>query len=327
MKRAAIQGARPCGKGFARCALMPCFLAIACLAARAAEPEVAFHRDGDRLDIRVGDLPFATYRAAMGGTTRPFLEHLKAPNGVPITRNNPPIEGRDLTDHATFHPGLWLAFGDLNGADFWRNADPVRQLGFEAEPRGGPGAGSFAVRYRLETRKGGPIGEELCRITIRARPAGILLIWDSTFTPLGGRPLIFGDQEEMGLGIRMATPLAVVNGGTIQDSAGRRNEKGVWGKSADWCSYRGVVDGKLAGVVIMPDPANFRPCWFHARDYGLLAANAFGVNAFTNGPPSRVKIPPDERLRLRFGVLVFGSDSPKPPDFPAIYRDFLTLER
>ena len=36
---------------------------------------------------------------------------------------------QDLDDHPTMHPGLWLAFGDINGADFWRNKGRV--LGYD----------------------------------------------------------------------------------------------------------------------------------------------------------------------------------------------------
>ena len=60
----------------------------------------------------------------------------------------------------------------------------------------------------------------------------------------------FGDQEEMGLGIRVATDHAVTNGGVITSSDGRKNEKQVWGRQADWCDY----SGKGVGVMLMPDP-------------------------------------------------------------------------
>src|SRR4051812_35437067 len=103
------------------------------------------------------------------------------------------------------HPGLWMAFGDLSGADSWRNKDRIRHAGFVEEPRGGPGRGGFAVRNRYE-KQGEVLGEETLRITILAEPDRTLLVWDSTFRPRGDE-LAFGDQEEMGLGIRMATPL------------------------------------------------------------------------------------------------------------------------
>jgi hypothetical protein len=131
--------------------------------------------------------------------------------------------------------------------------------------------------------------------------------------------LAFGDQEEMGLGIRVATPLAVVKGGRITDSAGRVNEAQVWGKQADWCAYRGTIAGKPVGVQLMTHPGNFRRSWFHARDYGLLEANPFGRNAFTKGEKSQVVVEDGKTLRLRFGVMTLSGT----PDLQAAYRDYL----
>ncbi|MBX6312253.1 MAG: PmoA family protein [Isosphaeraceae bacterium] len=291
--------------------------------AEAEEPEVTFRRLPAGLQIDIGGRPFARYLFESGPIPRPFFEHLHAPVGTQVTRNNPPVEGKDLTDHPTFHPGLWLAFGDLNGVDYWRTKDRIRHVGFVEEPKGSPGRGAFAVRNRYE-KDSEVIGEEVCRLTIAVCPAGYLLIWDSQFHPKGG-DLVFGDQEEMGLGIRMATPLAVVNGGRIIDSEGRINEAQVWGKQADWCAYGGEIDGKQVGVLLMLHPKNFRRSWFHARDYGLLVANPFGRNAFTKSEKSRVVIHPGEVLRLRFGVLIYGGPAESSPDLSAAYQDYLRL--
>ena len=66
-----------------------------------------------------------------------------------------------------------------------------------------------------------------------------MLTIDVTFSCESG-DLEFGEQEEMGLGIRAATTITVKNGGRILDSEGRVNEKGVWGKRAEWYDYSGV---------------------------------------------------------------------------------------
>jgi hypothetical protein len=281
-------------------------LALFSMKAMADRPDVSFTREPGGLIIRVGGRPFATYRLGNARTTRPYFQDLFTPAGARITRPNPPIEGQDLTDHATYHPGLWMAFGDLSGADSWRNRDPVRHDRFVNEPAGGPGRGAFAVENTY-FRGGQPIALERTSYEIHARAGAVLLTWESVFRPVGGE-VVFGDQEEMGLAVRMATPLAVIHGGRIIDSERRVNEAEVWGRQADWCSYQGTIDGKRAGVVILTDPRNFRRCWFHARDYGLLAANPFGRQAFTKGEPSRVVVMQGETLTLRFGVLVHDGE-------------------
>ena len=277
---------------------------------------VKFERGKDHVSIRIGGKPFATYVWNDPTVKRPYFAHIRSPKGVQVTRTFPPVEGRDATDHATMHPGLWLAFGDISGTDFWRNKGVVRHAGFVEEPVDDPQGGRFAVRNLYEFN-GKTICEEVCRIRIRVTPHGNLIEWESKFS--GAEAFTFGDQEEMGLGVRVATDLTVNNGGVITSSDGRKNEKQVWGRQADWCDY----SGKGVGVMVMPDPQNFRRSWFHARDYGLLVANPFGRQAFTKGEPSRVVVKRGETLTLRFGVLVHDGDL----DRQAAYQDFVQTGR
>ena len=141
-------------------------------------------------------------------------------------------------DHDTSHPGLWLAFGDLGGADFWRNQGRVRHERFVAEPRGGSGRGAFAVRNRYLSPGGKTLCTETARYTLLVRPAGYLLLWDSDFARTRAT-WSSATRRKMGLGIRIATPLAVDRGGVLRDSAGRQNERAVRGHQPDWVDNSG----------------------------------------------------------------------------------------
>jgi hypothetical protein len=285
-----------------------------------APPQVEFQREEGRLRITIAKQPFADYSQRDDKIARPFFCNVHAPGGIPVTRHHPPRPGKDAVDHDTMHPGIWLAFGDLGGQDYWRNKARVRPLKFLAEPKGGAGEGTFAVLNEYLTTDGKKVvARERCRIAIRVRPEGYLLLWDSTFEK-GEAECVFGDQEEMGLGVRLATPLTVKAGGRIVNSDGKKNEREAWGKQADWCDYSGVVDGKRAGLLLMPDPANFRRSWFHARDYGVLVANPFGRAAFTRGEKSRVVVEKGKPLRLRFGILAYSTSE---LDHSRAYKDFL----
>jgi hypothetical protein len=158
------------------------------------------------------------------------------------------------------------------------------------------------------------------------RPSGYLILWDSTFSSRGS-DFYFGDQEEMGLGVRVATPLAVKSGqgGRILDSEGRRNEKAIWGRRAAWCDYGGRVDDAFVGIAIMPGPDNFRPCWWHVRDYGFMVANPFGRDAFDKGESSEIKVEAGRPFRLRFGVLIHAGDREESVDLRQAYQDYLRL--
>ncbi len=303
--------------------IAPCFTANN--VSIAAEPAVSFKEKPGQVEIFIGAEPLATYYYQDEKITRPHFAHLRAPGGEQVTRNHPPIEGQDEIDHATMHPGLWLAFGDLSKADCWRNKAQVRHASFIVKPTGGAGSGTFTVRNEYVTNDGTQIVcQEACRYTFMSRPTGHLIVWDSEFKS-DLEDFGFGDQEEMGLGIRVATPLSVKKGGQITISSGEKNEKQVRGKSAAWCDYSGTIDGRHLGITLMPHTGNFRPCWYHARDYGFVTANPFGRKALTKGEPSEVIVKKGESFRIRFGVLLHASSSDKPIDIDAAYKDYTTI--
>jgi hypothetical protein len=311
--------------------------AIACNAAFAASPDsksIAFAPDDGKLAILVNGQPVAVYFYQDEKISRPYFAHVRAPNGVQVTRNHPPIEGQDLTDHPTFHPGIWMSFGDISGSDYWRLTARVRHVDFAESPSSDRGTASFAVRnqYLDQNDPSKIVCEEIARYTFAARPAGFLLLWDSTFT--SDQEFAFGDQEEMGVGFRVATPLRVgksgkenvpAGSGTILDSAGRKNGDAVWGNAADWCDFSGTINGERVGMTVFCHPGNFRTSRYHARDYGLLQANPFGRQAFDKGEKSSVVVRPGEKLRLRYGILIHSSPASEKLDLDAAYQDYLKL--
>jgi hypothetical protein len=297
-------------------------------------PTVSFRKDAGRMDILIGDRAIATYAYEDPAIPRPYFCQIKTLDGVQITRIHPPdpVINKGNDDHPTFHPGLWLAFGDMGGRDFWRNKARVRHVKF-IEPFGEEAGGSrFTVVNSYETTDGqdSPVCEETCTYSIHAGPSGYFLIAKSEFRS-NKADFAFGDQEEMGFGIRLNTPLTVKFGsGKILSSEGGENEKGTWGKQAKWCAATGTVDGKNAGVALMPAPNNFRTSWFHTRDYGLMVANPFGKKSMT--APKDPGVAPDstvvkkgEPFTFGCGVYVFGGTADKKPDFALAYNEYLKL--
>jgi hypothetical protein len=162
-----------------------------------ADSPVAFVPRESHLLIKINGSDFATYVWNDPLVERPYFAHIRSPNGVQVTRNFPPVQGKDATDHSTMHPGLWLAFGDISGTDFWRNKGIVRHAGFVEEPVTDSQGGRFAVKNLYQT-DGKTICEEVCRIRLQVKNHGTLIVWESKFS--GTTDFTFGDQEEMGLG-------------------------------------------------------------------------------------------------------------------------------
>jgi len=300
-----------------------CFLLAASVAVLAAAG-FAVEQKPDRVVITGdGGRPVAVYVYRDEKILRPYFAHVHAPGGIKVTRNHPPQAGVDAMDHDTFHPGIWLGFGKVSGQDFWRNKAPIVHARFVKKPMVRGGRVTFTAENKFQATDGQLLCRQISRVTLSARPAGYLLIWDAEFKP-ERQALVFGDQEEMGLGIRVATPIAVKQGGTILDAAGRRNEPEVWGNAAEWCDYSGTIAGRHAGITIMGHPRNFRQNRHHARNYGALVANPFGQESFRKGPASEVTVKPGESLKLRYGVLLHSGAPDATPDLKAAFADFVS---
>ena len=119
--------------------------------------------------------------------------------------------------------------------------------------------------------------------------------------------VLFGDTKEGGvLSLRVASSMDVLRGGRLVSSSGGVNEAEVWGKRAHWCDYSGPVNTRWVSVACFEHNESFRhPTYWHARDYGLLTANPFGVSVFEGpGYSGEHALPAGESLRFRYRVYV-----------------------
>ncbi|MCC2672736.1 MAG: hypothetical protein K0Q72_5208, partial [Armatimonadetes bacterium] len=84
------------------------------------------------------------------------------------------------------------------------------------------------------------------------------------------------------------------------------NEKECWGKRAAWLDYSGQVEGEILGIGMMDHPGNpNHPCYWHARDYGLVGTNSFAKNAFQKElPKDGFHQKKGEKLLFKYRVLL-----------------------
>ena len=280
-----------------------------------AEPEktnsgksgFTFERDDRRIQISLEGKPIVEFVYRDEKTLRPYFSNARLLNGLKVTRNHPPVEGVDDLDHAALHPGIWLAFGDINGHDFWRNKASMQHVRFVREPTVEKGQLRFSTECRLKSSTGEIICTLINKYTLATRPRGWMIIWNAEFRA-GKTPVIFGDQEEMGFGARVATSFTEKNGGMIRSSTGKQTAKATWGQPARWCDYSSL-DAKSGGIMLMASPDNFRESWWHNRNYGAFVSNPFGRQAMKQGDVSRVVIEPGESLQLTFGALIHDQEN------------------
>jgi hypothetical protein len=226
---------------------------------------------------------------------------MRAPDGTQVTRTHPPVEGVDATDHADMHPGIWLAFGDINGEDFWRNKGTIRHDKFTKTPvleeeSGMDGkAVKFATTSTLLTKDGAALGHLDSAFTLGKDDVRFIVRWHAVFRATEG-DIVFGDQEEMGFGVRVATPINEKNGGVITNSQLATGAKKTWGQPAGWCDYSGLVDGQPVGITVLPGQRS----WWHNRDYGVFVANAFGRKAMKQGDKQSTRVKQGDTLPMLF---------------------------
>lgn len=284
----------------------------------ASHPEkqgVIITPDGQGLRVTIGGQLFTEYRYE--GLSRPVLYPLLGPGQVPMTRHWPfdAIPGEEH-DHP-HHRSVWFAHGDINGHDLWSevpNAGKTVHQKF-LQVRSGKKQGLIQSSNLLVTADNQILGSDRRTLRFYRVPQGRMFDFEVAVYASHG-DLVFGDTKEGTMAIRLAESMRVVRNkqpaeGHIVLSTGIRDQA-AWGKRADWCDYYGPVEGKTLGIAIFDHPSNPRhPTWWHVRDYGLFAANPFGLHDFDKQQTKdagKLTIPAGQSLTFRYRVYIHEGD-------------------
>ncbi|UCH36299.1 MAG: PmoA family protein [Armatimonadota bacterium] len=284
---------------------------------------VAVEPEGDAVTVTVdGDL-FTSYRFA--DAPKPYCYPVIGPGGLPLTRNYPmkdvPGEAQDHAHHRSF----WFTFGEVNGHDFWTEGEGRGRIvhrEFELL-ESGPVVGIIRARNDWVAADGAKVCEDVRELRVYRTRNGRLLDFAVTIIPVG-EPVHFGDTKEGMFAFRVASSMEVPRGaGRIVNSEGQVNGE-AWGKRAAWCDYSGPVDGRTVGIAILDHPDNFRhPTYWHVREYGLFAANPFGLRYYL-GPEKAdegLRVMPGTTLTFRYRVWLHDGAAPE-ADVAAVYAEY-----
>jgi hypothetical protein len=285
------------------------------LAAEPEAPRIALEEQADRVVVTIDGAPFTEYRFRQDGLRRPVLFPIHGPHGLPLTRSWPvgPRLPGDPDDHP-HHESFWFAHGDVNGHDFWTGKAGARIEQVSLDHLGD-------ARIEATSRWLAPDGTIVCtdRRVLAFSAAGDDRVIDHLITITASHgPLVFGDTKEGTMAVRVRPELNSTRAtggppatGRYLNSAGDR-DAAAWGKPAAWVDLSGALAGKSLGVACFDHPTNLRhpSCW-HARDYGLFAANPFGLHEFTGAPPGsgRYELPAGKSLSLRHRWLLHAGDA------------------
>ena len=321
-----------------RSAVIAGALAVGTLMA-SAQVEVKRDDADRRVAITIDGAPFTAY-VWPTSLKKPVLFPLVTSNGVTVTRGYPlaPRDG-ERVDHP-HHAGMWFNYGNVNGFDFWNNSDAIP----EAQR---PKMGSIRMERIVSAKSGKDDGEltadsvwttgtgqDLLKQTTRYvfRKHGDSRIVDQVITLTALDRAVFHDDKEGLLGIRVAHFLEspTEKGGTFMDASGRattvanadtagatgvyRTSEGVegdkvWSTRGTWCSLTGTdAAGKTVTVAILDHPHNpGYPTYWHARGYGLFAANPLGDHIFDpKAPEHDFTLEKGKSVTFTYRVILFA---------------------
>jgi len=302
------------------------------LPARSAEFSIQEEPDGAAILID-GEL-FTKYVTGDPITNKPYFYPVIGPTGKGMTRAYPmeDVEG-EAQDHP-HHRSFWFGHQFVNDFDTWHEeltlverakgdeaklAELMKVLGatkhrevLEASASGGKAVLKVASDY-LDS-SGNRLAEDVRTFAFSVAEGGSRVVDVAIVFTGVADSVVFSDAKDAGLSLRVAHSMAVKSeqGGRIVLSTGEQGEE-AWGKRAAWCDFNGPVDGKggeVLGIAVLDHPSSLRhPTPWHARTYGLLTANPFGLKTVAGeseeGP---VVLKKGESFTMRHRVILHAGD-------------------
>jgi len=343
--------------------LTPVWFAAALLAGYAAPPPpvvaagdaVQVIRDDahQRVDILIGGQPFTSY---IYPTTikKPVLFPLRTAQGTIVTRGFPPGPG-ERADHP-HHVGLWFNYSNVNGYDFWNNSDAIK-------PEARAKYGTIFQRSIVVAKSGPDQGVLETTSDWVIPDGTTLLRQDTTYVFRGGpnfrsidfiatltaqdQPVVFNDDKDGLLGLRVRRELELPSNepGLFTDANGNvtrvppmdnsivtgnyvtsegQSGDAAWSTRGRWCMLTGKIGAEPVTIAILDYPKNPDfPTYWHARGYGLFAANPFGAKDFTAGKTIlNYTLQPHQSVTFHYRILIL-SESASRAEIDAAYKNFL----
>ncbi|MBA0086298.1 MAG: PmoA family protein [Acidobacteria bacterium Pan2503] len=316
---------------------------------------VTVHEEQRRVDISIDGHPFTSY-IWPDRLAKPVLYPLRTANGTIITRGYPldPRPG-ERVDHP-HHVGMWLNYENVNGIDFWNNSEAIK-------PEDAPKMGTIRHRSIIAAEGGSEEGKLEVEADWLTYSRKVLLQEHTSFVFRGGpdfrsvdrittlraqdEKVVFADAKDGMLGLRVVRALEMPSdkaevftdasgratavgkldntgvNGVYLTSEGKKGEA-AWGTRGRWCNLSGKIGDEPVTITILDHPANPGfPTYWHARGYGLFAANPLGEKVFSNGKEElNLSLAPHQTVTFRYRILI-SSGVASPESTEAAYKAFV----
>lgn len=311
-----------------------CFISSISFAQKKETVKLVQEKDQNTINVFIGSNLFTRF-IYPDSLAKPVLYPIFSANGAMLTRGYPmfPLAG-EPTDHP-HHLGLWLNFENVNGLDFWNNsfAIPAARRSMYGsiktdriiKKEDGP-KGILAYHANWVDWKNNILLEETTQYEFSG--SGTQRIVDRITTLTANTTVLFTDAKDGLLGLRVAHELQIsskkdgvftddkgnvtvvkantdaVATGNYITSAGKEGDS-AWSTRAVWCKMFGKMKNDSISISIIDHPANINyPTYWHARGYGLFAANPLGEKVFTGGKSAKnLQLKKGESVRFVYRIV------------------------
>ena len=293
----------------------------------------------NKINIFIGDKLFTTFMYP-DNLEKPVLYPVHAANGTIVTRGFPlNTQPNDPTDHP-HHLGIWFNFENVNGLDFWNNSYAIPKekkhlYGWIRTDKilkaSGGSKGIISYHANWTNQQKNVLLEETTLMEFSG--TGHLQIIDRKTVLTADTPVNFTDAKDGMYGIRLAHALqipeikdqefkddkgnvTVVKGvtdsianGNYLTSEGKTGDE-AWGTRGRWCKVYGKMGNDSVSIAIIDHPENPNyPTFWHARGYGLFAANPLGEKVFTKGKSSKnLQLQKGESVTFRYRIVIYSGN-------------------
>lgn len=269
-----------------------------------------------------------------------FLYPIYSPDGHIITRGFPfAPRPNEPTDHP-HHTGLWLNYENVNGLDFWNNSYAISEANKHKYGRikatrilkvKGGKKGMLKMQADWVNQKNQVLLNETTTYYFKADDDKRII--DRVTTLTAAQDVTMPDVKDGMLGLRLAHELempskekkefkddkgnvTVVEGGRDNAPSGNyitsegKEGDAVWATRAQWCMLYGKQGNDITSIVIIDHPGNVGyPTYWHARGYGLFAANPLGQKAFSKGKEVlNYALKQGQSVTFRYRVVIASGD-------------------
>jgi len=287
---------------------------------------------------------------------KPVLYPVITSEGTEITRGYPlnPRAGERI-DHP-HHIGIWFNYGDVNGYDFWNNSTAIpanKKSGFGTikhlkidQMKEGSGEALMVTTESWIDPSGNELLSEKTEYHFITKGSTRIIDRVTTLTATG-KEVSLNDNKEGVIGIRMARQLELPSkdqiimtdakgnpttvkkmsnegvSGSYRSSEGIKDDA-VWSTRAKWMDLNGTIGQEKIAVVMCDHPKNQSyPTYWHARGYGLFAANPLGWSVFTKGKDKlNYRIPAGKSSTFRYRIIVHSGGDLTDKEINSFAEDF-----